>query len=259
MNRISPLATIGINVKVGFNTVIADNVVIGNDTEVGDNCVIENCIIGDAVKIENNCHLGYGRITAFAGRPDAGVEASYSPLRIGSNVLIREGCTLYIGSQISDGVRIHHKALIRENSVIGDYTSIGSMVELEGKMTIGRYCSIHSRSFICMGTTIGDYVFIAPMTITTNGNPIAYRRPQVTAMFGAERGATIESGCQIAVQCIISPGIRIGHESFIAANSCVTKDFPPLSIIMGTPARQKGTVEEIHRLPPELRIELGLS
>ena len=42
-----------------------------------------------------------------------------------------------------------------------------------------------------MGTVIGDYVFIAPMTITTNGNPIGYRRPQVTEKFGAERGDNV--------------------------------------------------------------------
>jgi acetyltransferase-like isoleucine patch superfamily enzyme len=258
MNRISPLAQIGLNAKIGYNTLIEADVVIGNDVEIGDNCVVKSCIIGNKVKIENGCHLGYGNITAFTGRPDAGLEHSYERLNIGDGVLIREGCTLYVGSQIGKNVRIHHKALIREKSIIGEGTSIGSMVELEGKMRIGRFSSIHSRSFICMGTEVGDYVFIAPMTITTNGNPVAYRRPQVTAVFGAERGSIIEHGCQIAVQCVISPGVRIGHESFVAANTCITKDFEPLSIIMGTPAKRKGTVEELHRLPMEIRNELGL-
>jgi UDP-2-acetamido-3-amino-2,3-dideoxy-glucuronate N-acetyltransferase len=258
MNMISSKAKIGHNVTFGHNVIIGDDVEIGDNSVIGHNTIINSTILGAGAKIQENCHLGYGHITAFQGRPDAGVEVSYDPLRIGENVLIREGCTLYIGSQIANNVRIHHKALIREKSVIGEGSSIGSMVELEGKMVIGRFTSIHSRSFICMGTNVGDYVFIAPMTITTNGNPVAYRRPQVTAAFGAERGSTIEHGCQIAVQCVISPGVRIGHESFVAANTVVTKDFEPLSIIMGTPAKRKGTIEEIHRLPLEIRQELGL-
>ncbi len=259
MSYISPKARIGLNVTFGNNVNIGDDVEIGDNSIIGHNTIIEKSIIGAGAKIQENCHLGYGHITGFVGRPGAGLDAAYEPLRIGENVLIREGCTLYVGSQIAKDVKIHHKALIREKSIIGEGTSIGSLVELEGKMIIGRFSSIHSRSFICMGTEVGDYVFIAPMTITTNGNPVAYRRPQVTAQFGAERGSIIEHGCQIAVQCVISPGVRIGHESFVAANTVVTKNFEPLSIIMGTPAKQKGTVEELHRLPLEIRKELGLS
>lgn len=255
---ISTLAKIGNNVTFGHHVVIGDNVEIGDDSSIGHNTIIENTKIGRGARIENNCYLGYGHITGFTGRPGEGVKRDYGLLELGENILIREGSTLYVGSKIADNVKIHHKALIRENAIIGEYTSIGSMVEMEGKMKIGRYCSIHSRSFICMGTEIGDYVFIAPMTITTNGNPIAYRRPQVTEKFGAERGAIIESGCQIAVQCVISPGVRIGHESLVVANTVVTKDFEPLSIIMGTPGVRKGTIEEIHRLPLHIREELGL-
>lgn len=258
MNQISPKAIIGNNVVFGHNIIIGDDVEIGDNSTIGHNTIIERSKIGAGAKIESNCNLGYGYITPFQGRPDAGVENSYDRLVIDQNVLIREGCTLYLGSQIARNVRIHHKALIREKSIIGEGSSIGSMVELEGKMEIGRFSSIHSRAFICMGTTIGDYVFIAPMTITTNGNPIGYRRPQITAQFGAERGCTIEHGCQIAVQCVISPGVRIGHESWVAANSVVTKDFAPLSKIMGTPAVSKGRLDDIHRLPLELRQELGL-
>ncbi|MBL0315544.1 MAG: hypothetical protein IPP69_07080 [Flavobacteriales bacterium] len=258
MSFISPKAKIGLNVHFGHNVIIGDDAEIGDNSIIGHNTIIDRTIIGPGAKIEENCHLGYGHITGFTGRPGAGVESSYELLRIGENVLIREGVTLYVGSDIAKNVRIHHKALIREKAIIGEGSSIGSMVEMEGKMKIGRFTSIHSRSFICMGTEVGDYVFIAPMTITTNGNPVAYRRPQVTAKFGAERGSIIEHGCQIAVQCVISPGVRIGHESFVAANTVVTKDFEPLSIIMGTPARKKGEVEELHRLPLEIRQELGL-
>ncbi|MEZ4798258.1 MAG: acyltransferase [Flavobacteriales bacterium] len=153
---------------------------------------------------------------------------------------------------------VHHKVLIREKSKIGDFSSIGSMCDIEGNLTIGTYCSIHSNCHLCFGTTIGDYVFIAPFTVTTNGNPMGYKRPQLIEKFGGEKGPTIGSGCQIAVHVTISPGITLGPECVVAANAVVTKDFEALSILMGTPAQKKGVVEELHRLPEEIRKTIGL-
>jgi|LakMenEpi03Aug12_release.lakeMendotaPanAssembly.Ray.scaffolds.fasta_scaffold33767_8 UDP-3-O-[3-hydroxymyristoyl] glucosamine N-acyltransferase len=258
MSLISPLAKIGYNVNFGTNVVVGDHVEIGDNSTIGNNTIIQQTIIGPNAQIESNCHIGYGRVTGFIGRDNIGLPDKYDMLELGGNILVREGATLYVGSKIAANVKIHHKTLIRENSIIGEYSSIGSMTELEGKLTIGRYSSVHSRCIICMGTVIEDYVFMAPMSITTNSNPIGYKRPQVTEKFGAERGPTIGSGCQIAVQCIISPGVKIGHECLVVANTVVTKDFEPLSIIMGTPAVRKGTIEEIHRLPLSIREELGL-
>lgn len=118
MNKISPKAIIGNNVVFGNNIIIGDDVEIGDNSTIGHNTIIERSKIGAGAKIESNCNLGYGYITPFQGRPDAGVEYSYDRLLIDQNVLIREGCTLYLGSQIARNVRIHHKALIRENQLL---------------------------------------------------------------------------------------------------------------------------------------------
>ena len=45
----------------------------------------------------------------------------------------------------------------------------------------------------------------------------------------------------IGTGAIILQGIQIGHGSIIAAGAVVTRDIPPYSIAMGTPARVTGS------------------
>ena len=52
-------------------------------------------------------------------------------------------------------------------------------------------------------------------------------------------GCTIESRCLVGMRSTVLDGSRIGEESIVAAGSLVTEDkeYPPRSLIMGTPAR----------------------
>ena len=254
MNIISEKAKIGKNIITGNNVIIGANAKIGDNVSIGNNTSINNCEIGSNTVIEDNCIIGYANATGWVSRETELVDLVFDRLIIGENCIIREGCTIYIGAILGDNVKIHHKVLIREKTIIGNNTSIGSMCDLEGNLTIGNNCSIHSNVHLCYDTTIGDYVFIAPFCITTNGNPMSYKRPALYEKFGFEKGPTIESGCQIAVHVTILPRVVIGYESMIGANSVVSKDVEPLSIMVGSPAKKKGIVEDLYRLPLEIRI-----
>ena len=257
MNRlISNKAQIGQNVIISRGAQIGPNTILHDGVYIGNNVIIDDSEIGESTKIEDNCIIGYSNATGFVSRSTQ--VGDLSRLKMGRNCLVREGSTLYKGSVYGESVKIHHKVLIREKTNIGDFSSIGSMCDLEGNITIGRHCSIHSNVHLCFDTTIGDYVFIAPFCITTNGNPMGYKRPQLPAIYGFEKGPVIESGCQIAVHTTILPRVRIGYESMIGANSLVTRDVSPLSIMLGSPAKHKGEVNELYRLPIEIRNELGL-
>ena len=43
--------------------------------------------------------------------------------------------------------------------------------------------------------------------------------------------------CWIGARVFICPGVSIGEGSVVAANSVVTKNFPPCSVIGGNPAK----------------------
>lgn len=258
MNNISAKARIGKDIILGNNVLIGDNAEIEDNVYLGNNSVIDNVIIKSGTRIEDNCIIGYSNATGWVSRFTPQAELAFERLEIGENVLIREGCTIYVGSHLGNNVKIHHKVLIREKTMIGDNTSIGSMCDLEGHLSIGRNCSIHSNCHICYDTRIGDYVFIAPFSVTTNGNPMSYKRPQLYEKFGYEKGPVIESGCQLAVHVTILPRVKVGHESLIGANTVVTKDVAPLSIIVGVPGVKRGVVDEFYRLPLQIRQELKI-
>ena len=47
----------------------------------------------------------------------------------------------------------------------------------------------------------------------------------------------LKSGCWIGINSVIMPGVTIGKNSVVGANSVVTKDVPDFSVVAGAPAR----------------------
>ena len=58
-------------------------------------------------------------------------------------------------------------------------------------------------------------------------------------------GATLEDGCLVGIGAIVLNGVTVGAGALVAAGSVVTKDVPPGTLVMGTPAVVK------RELPPE--------
>lgn len=48
----------------------------------------------------------------------------------------------------------------------------------------------------------------------------------------------IKRGCWLGQNAVIMPGVTIGELAIVGANSVVTKDVPPRSIVVGAPARR---------------------
>jgi carbonic anhydrase/acetyltransferase-like protein (isoleucine patch superfamily) len=49
--------------------------------------------------------------------------------------------------------------------------------------------------------------------------------------------AHVERGCLIGIGAIVLDGVRVGHGSIIGAGAVVTKDVPPLSLVIGVPGK----------------------
>ena len=123
---------------------------------------------------------------------------------------------------------------------IGDGTKIGSFVEIQKGVFVGRNCKISSHSFICEGVTIADEVFIGHGVIFIND-----KYPRATAADGSlqseddwsvvetivGRGASIGSGATILC------GVTIGEYAIVGAGAVVTRDVPAGTSAAGNPAR----------------------
>lgn len=227
MNRISKNAKIHDNVIIGDNVKIEDNVEIQSGTVINSNVTIaENTFIGA------NSIIGEYSMTYFNDKLNHYNEQT----TIGRNSIIRSGAIIYEGVYIGENFQSGHRINIRENTTIGNDCSIGTMCDLQGKLTIGNYVRLHSNVHIGQLSKIKDYVWIYPFVILTN-DPYP--------PMGNLKGVTIEEFAQIATAATIMPGITIGKNALIGANTLVRKDVMEEEVVVGNPGKVICSVRDI--------------
>ena len=123
---------------------------------------------------------------------------------------------------------------------IDEGTKVGTFVEIQRGVEIGKNCKISSHSFICEGVKIEDNVFIGHNVTFIND-----RLPRATNPDGSMQTADdwtmeetiIKKGASVGSSVTIMCGITIGEGALIGAGSLVTKNVEPYTLVMGSPAR----------------------
>jgi len=123
---------------------------------------------------------------------------------------------------------------------IGDYSRIGTFVEIQKGVHIGSNCKIQSHSFICEGVRIKNRVFIGHGVTFIND-----KLPKTTNLDGTIKRngdwtcteTTIEDEASIGSGSTILCGINIGRGAIIGAGSVVTKNVPDGQVWAGNPAK----------------------
>jgi len=172
--------------------------------------------------------------------------------RMGKSIYIQNGvevlgaCNIEIGDGVHlfRGVRVdalghqNNKITIREGVAIernvdigaldnthiyidkGTFIGVGACVAGPGNVKIGKRCLIAAHS----GIFANNHKY---------GDPLRYIADQGVTC----KGITIEDDCWLGHAVTVIDGVTIGKGSVIGAGSVVTKDIPPYSIAVGTPAR----------------------
>lgn len=147
-------------------------------------------------------------------------------------------CQIAADVKLGRDVAIHHFVNLY-GCEIGDGSRIGSFVEIQKGVSVGRNCKVSSHTFICEGVRLEDEVFIGHGVSFINDN-----YPRATTPGGAlqtERDwkvmpTLVKRGASIGTSATILGGVQIGAGAIVGAGAVVTKDVPADTVVAGNPA-----------------------
>jgi len=157
--------SIGSGCLIGHNTIVEKNVSIGNNCSIGSNVIIRNTLVGNYVKILDNCVIGKHGFGFF---PNNHKNLRYAHIGI---VKIEDNCEIGCGSTIDRGsvsntiigknTFLDNQIHIAHNVKIGDNTIIAGQVGIAGSSILGKNVKIGGQAGISGHLKIGDNVEIA--------------------------------------------------------------------------------------------------
>ena len=140
---------------------------------------------------------------------------------------------------IGDGTNIWQYSVILKNAVIGKNCNINCNVFIENDVVIGNDVTIKPGVCVWDGITIEDNVMIGPnVTFTNDKIPRSKNKNYRMELTIIKNGASIGAGA------IILCGIEIGAFALVGAGALVTKDIPERALVVGSPSRIVGWLNE---------------
>lgn len=120
----------------------------------------------------------------------------------------------------------------------------GAIIRI-GENQIGARSYVGLYSYINGDVVIQEDVSIGPHVSIVGGNHVF--EPETQCFSGRsswqEGKVIIERGVWLTTGVVITPGTTVGACSLVCANSVVTGDIAPYSIVAGAPAKQIGTID----------------
>jgi acetyltransferase-like isoleucine patch superfamily enzyme len=217
MSQSAPGPVLGKDVKVGEDVTFGAYVVVHDGTVIGDGCVIED-------------HVVLGKRPRLARGSSA--KGDVGDLEIGERVTVCSGAVVFAGAKIAEEAILGDQSYVRERSQIGAGAVIGRGSVVDNDVVVGERVKVQTSVYLTAFTVIEDDVFVGPGATTTNDNTMNRHGPETPL-----RGATLRRACRVGGGTVLTPGVEIGEEAFVAAGAVVTKDVPARAVAIGVPAR----------------------
>lgn len=220
----------------GAGLLVGDDVQIGEGVQFGAHVVVHSgTVIGDGCVIEDHAVLGK-RPKLAKGSSATGPVGN---LVIADGVTVCAGAVVLAGAEIGQGAILGDQCHVRERSRIGPSTVVGRGTAVDNDVTVGARVRLQTGVYLTGFTIVEDDVFVGPGAITTNDNTMSRHGPESSLA-----GAKLRRACRVGGGAVLTPGVEIGEEAFVAAGALVIRDVPPGSVVMGAPARVVRAVPE---------------
>jgi acetyltransferase-like isoleucine patch superfamily enzyme len=225
--------TVGEGVRFGAHVVVHAGAAIGDGVSIGSHVVVHaGTVIGEGCVIEDHAVLGKRPRLARGSSAQGDVGA----LEIGERVTVCAGAVVFAGASVAEESILGDQSYVRERSRIGPRSVIGRGSVVDNDVVVGARVKIQTNVYLTAFTVVEDDVFVGPGATTTNDDTMARHgggRDSETPL----RGATLRRACRVGGGTVLTPGVEIGEEAFVAAGAVVTRDVPARAVVMGVPAR----------------------
>ncbi len=212
-----PGLLLGDDVEIGRGVSFGAYVVVHDGTKIGEHCVIED-------------HAVLGKRPRLARGSSARGEVG--TLRIAERVTVCCGAVVFAGASIAAEAILGDQSFVRERSSVGVGSVVGRGSVVDNDVRVGRRVRIQTGVYLTAFTLVEDDVFVGPGATTTNDDTMSRHGPETPL-----RGAILRRACRIGGGAVLTPGVEVGEEAFLAAGAVLTKDLPPRAVAMGVPAR----------------------
>jgi UDP-2-acetamido-3-amino-2,3-dideoxy-glucuronate N-acetyltransferase len=186
---------------------------------VGDACVVE-----DGVVLGKVARLARTSMAARTQAPD--------PLVLGDAVTVCAGAVVYAGARVGARAILGDQAQVRERAVVGADSVVGRGATVDNDVVLGERVRVQTLVYLTAYSTVEDDVFVGPGVVTTNDDTMM-RHARDQALLGV----TLRRACRVGGGAVLTPGLEVGEEAFVAAGAVVTRDVPARAVVMGVPAR----------------------
>jgi UDP-2-acetamido-3-amino-2,3-dideoxy-glucuronate N-acetyltransferase len=203
--------------RVGSGVVFGAHVVVHDEVEIGDGVVIE-----DGVVLGKRPRLAPGSAAAGA----------VAPLRIGAGATICCGAIVLAGAEVGAAAIVGDQAFVRERSIVGERSVVGRGSVVDNDVIVGARVRVQTNVYLTAFSIVEDDVFVGPCAVTTNDDAMGR-----IARGAPLSGATLRRASRIGGGVVLTPGVEVGEEAFVAAGAVVTRDVPARAVVMGVPAR----------------------
>ncbi len=213
----APGLVLGEAVRIGEGVSFGAHVVVHEGTSIGDGCVIED-------------HAVLGKRPRLARGSSA--QGEVGALTLAERVTVCAGAVVFAGARIAREAIIGDQSYVRERSSVGERSVIGRGSVIDNDVSVGARVKVQTNVYLTAFTAIEDDVFVGPGVTTTNDHTMARHGAQTPL-----RGAILRRACRIGGGAVLTPGVEVGEEAFLAAGAVLTHDLPPRAVAMGVPAR----------------------